>query len=226
MNKKALFMPYDPQGPIMSAQKEYGVWAHFGAGNANQLTIDHELAKGNTDARQVWFDGKRNAFLAGMQDGQVYIRGHGMPGENRIEGGRGGEKVRFDVVVDRLIKSGLPKSFVGKIKCYNCHSAETIGVEGSVNSRVTETNGMPFAQLIADEMFARGYKKCTFYGYVGSLDSMPKAGSQGTHKYVRHKVIVNGKAVQAEMGRVSESRFQFFPNPAPKKPGFMKKLLG
>lgn len=223
MTTKVLFMPFDTRLPsIMTAQFEYG--AIQGGDNKNQLTIDHELNKGNV-AVQVWYDGKKNPFLAGMNDGQIYIRGHGMPGENLIEGGRGGEKVRYTEVVNRLIKSGLKKTFTGKIKCYNCHSAETIDPAGNLWAAVTETGGMPFAQLVADEMYARGYRACTFYGYVGSIDSLPKDGSAGKHKYVRAKVFNNGKYEQVEMGRVSESRFQFYPVVVPKKPNFFQKIF-
>ncbi len=212
-------MPFDMRQPTaMSAQFEYGDLK--GGQNKNQLTIDHDLAKGH-DARQVWYDGKRNSFLAGMHDGQLYIRGHGMPGENMIEGGRGGEKVRFDVVVDRIVKSGLPKTFSGKIKCYNCHSSESIDPTGSISPRISETNGECFAQLMADEMYSRGYKKCTYHGYAGSIDSLPKDGSSGVHKYVR--TVVKGK--QVESGRVSEARTQFTPNVVPKKKSLLAGLF-
>jgi hypothetical protein len=220
-------MPYDTRslGTIGSALREYGATG-TNAQKKNQLTIDHELAKGKT-AVEVWFNGKKNAFVQGMTGGDIYIRGHGMPGENIIEGGRGGEKLRYDEVVDRLIKSGLNKAFSGKIKCYNCHSAESVDPTGSIVAAITETGGTAFAQLVADELYHRGYRLCTFYGYDGPIDSLPKAGSQGTHKYRREFVKgSDGISRQQEMGRVSENRHQFTPNPRPKPPSFGKVLKG
>jgi hypothetical protein len=139
-----------------------------------------------------------------------------MPGFRSIEGGRGGERVNYDVVVDRLIASGLRETFSGKIKCFNCHSAE----EGVVGSD-PEVEGPPFARLVADEMYSRGYKFCTFYGYYGSVDSFAKDGSAGVHKYARH--VVNGKYV--ELGCASEARVQFHPRVKFRKPNFFQSLF-
>ncbi|MES3035442.1 MAG: hypothetical protein V4813_15690 [Gemmatimonadota bacterium] len=222
-HKKVFFMPFDPtKNP--AAVKEYG---NTPTGfNKNQAMIDHELAKGNV-ATQVWFTGKKDPFLAGMHDGQVYIRGHGMPGANTVEGGRGGENLKYTDVVARLIKSGLPKTFTGKIKCYNCHSAETVDPTGLISREIVETHGEAFAQLLADEMFSKGYKKCTFYGYQGSIDSMPKDGTGGRHKFVRGLVKgTDGISKQVELGRVSDFRHQFKPKSMPKKPTFMGMLFG
>jgi hypothetical protein len=228
---KVIFMPFDPTNPMYMSTTvfEYGPQqrdksGNLGGHNKNQLTVDHDLAKGN-NAFQVWYNGKTNPLLASVSSGQVYIRGHGMPGENIIEGGRGGEKVPYDEVVNRLITSGLRKTFAGKIKCYNCHSAETIDPTDKISYSIIQTDGQAFAQLIADEMYARGYKHCTFYGYVGAIDSQPKDGSEGKHKYVRVKIIKNGKMIQEELGRASESRFEFYPNPIPKKKNFFKNLF-
>ncbi|WP_284321298.1 hypothetical protein [Dyella acidisoli] len=59
-------------------------------------------------------------------------------------------------VFNRLKQSGLKESFEGKIKCYNCHSAE----------------GYPcFAEALADEFEAAGYTRCRIYGYRGALSS-------------------------------------------------------
>lgn len=222
MVDKVLFMPFDERLPsVNNAKFEYG---NTGTDKKNQAFIDHEMAKGKV-AVSVWYNGKRNSHLASMSGGQIYIRGHGMPGENLIEGGRGGEKVRYDEVVRRLIKSGLKKNFSGKIKCYNCHSAETISVEGNLWPQVMETGGMPFAQLVADELYAQGYKKCTFYGYVGAVDSVTKDGSQGHHRYRRVTVLEGGKKKQVEMGRMSENRFQFYPVPMPKRPTVFSRIF-
>lgn len=200
--RKIMFLPADPRHPnFMFVQHEYTT-AHGGYNKA-QIQLDHDLAKGN-DARAIWYDGDADPFLAGTIDGQIYIRGHGMPGFMSIECARGAERLHYTEVVDRLIRSGLRREFIGDIKCYNCHSAE-------FPDRAhpdPEQGRVPFAQMIADELYSRGYKYCRFFGYMGSIDSNVKAGSTGAHKYVR---VSDGMGGTIEAGRASESRVQFMP---------------
>ncbi|TQF83087.1 hypothetical protein FK498_03325 [Elioraea sp. Yellowstone] len=221
MTDKVFFMPFDPRRPeFVYAQFEYG--ATKGGIDKNQIQIDHELAKGHRAISVWWQPGKKNPFLAGLSDGQIYIRGHGMPGYKSIEGGRGGERVDYDEVVDRLLQSGLRKTFAGKIKCYSCHSAEFGDTAGSMDR---EQVGTPFAQLVADELYARGVRNCTVFGYWGAIDSFVKDGSEGRHKYVRVKKVVDGRMQQVEYGRASEARYQFVGRPRPKKPGLLQRLF-
>ena len=206
MSDKVYFMPYDPNHPsFLPAQFEYG---SAGGSDMNKLMkdVDHEESKGNV-AIPVWYQpGRRSAFMMSLDRESVYVRGHGMAGFRSIEGGRGGERINYVTLSDRLIESGLPKSFSGKIKLFNCHSAES-GLVGSD----PECVGHPFARLVADEMYQRGYRACTFYGYVGRIDSFVKDGSNGKHHYIRD--IVNGR--MEEVGRASQGRIQFKPNPLP-----------
>ncbi len=213
---KAFFMPYDPNHHMyLAAQTEYG--SAQGGMNKLQQDIDHELTKGNT-AVAVWYKPKtKNPFLSSMSTGQIYIRGHGMPGFKSIEGGRGGERIDVETVVDRLIESGLKKAYSGKIKLFNCHSAES----GKVGSD-PEVAGPPFARQVADELYSRGYKSCSFYGYVGSIDSFAKDGTQGKHHYIRENV----KGKQVERERASEGRIEFKPQVKIRAPGLLKKLFG
>jgi hypothetical protein len=214
---KAFFMPYDPNHPgFPCAQYEYG---SLGGAEMDKLQkdIDFETDKGN-NAVAVWYKPKTKApFLQSLNTGQIYIRGHGMPGFKSIEGGRGGERIDFDVVADRLIASGLPKAFSGKIKLFNCHSAES-GAPGSD----PECVGPPFARQVADELYSRGYKHCTFFGYVGSIDSFAKDGSDGKHHYIRKTVL--GK--QTEVARASDGRIQFRPTVKMRTPNIFQRLFG
>jgi hypothetical protein len=216
LTTKIFFMPYDPNHPMyMAAQLEYG---SAGGPDMNKLQkdIDFEAGKGNS-AFAVWYKPKtKDPFIQSLNTGQIYIRGHGMPGFKSIEGGRGGERIDYDVVVDRLIESGLRKAYAGKIKLFNCHSAEN-GKPGTD----PECVGPPFARQVADELYSRGYKSCTFYGYFGSIDSFAKDGSKGKHHYVRE--VVNGK--QVELGRVSDARVEFKPQVKLRKPNFIQKLF-
>lgn len=209
-------MPYDPNhSGYLAAQFEYG-----SAGGPQmdklQKDIDHELSKGNK-AFAVWYKPRtKNPFISSLNTGQIYIRGHGMPGFKSIEGGRGGERVDYDEVIDRLMESGLNKQFSGKIKLFNCHSGES-GKPGSD----PECIGPPFARLVADEMYTRGFRSCSYYGYLGSIDSFAKDGSQGKHHYIRE--VVKGK--QVELARASDGRVQFHPTIKLRKPNIFKRIF-
>ena len=126
-------------------------------------------------------------------DDQIYIRGHSVAGYPGIfdhsgtdDQGRDtyrhrdqalyqllqadGSRVtihkaslRADAVAQRLRDMGLDQTFNGKIKCYNCHSAE-----GDPN----------FATALSDALAQLGYNACGVYGYVGAVTSM----YNGAHK--------------------------------------------
>lgn len=222
MTSKIFFMPFDPNNPnYLSAQFEYGKVT--GGFDKNQVQIDHELSKGKKAFSVWWKPKKKDSFISSLNTGQIYIRGHGMPGFKSIEGGRGGERVDYDEVVDRLIDSGLHKSFAGQIKCYNCHSAEN----GDPSSNDPEgIGGIPFAQRVADELYIRGFRHCRIFGYFGSIDSFVKDGSEGKHKYVRDRVTTGGVTSQVERGRVSEARYEFFGRAKPKSKNIFKRMFG
>lgn len=154
--------------------------------------------------------------MSSLNTDQIYVRGHGMPGFRSIEGGRGGERITYTTLADRLIASGLKKTYSGKLKLYNCHSAE----EGKPGTD-PECVGPAFARLVADEMYSRGYKSCTYYGYIGSIDSFAKDGSQGKHHYVRETV----KGQSTEVARASDLRVQFKPQVKIRNPGFFARLF-
>jgi hypothetical protein len=199
---KVMFLAADPTLPsFILVQHEYTKAS--GGYDKAQIQLDHDLAKGH-NAFTVWYDGSPNPFLSSTINGQIYIRGHGMPGFVSIETARGAERLHYTEVVDRLITSGLRREFSGAIKCYNCHSAEWPDKKNPDPEQGKE----PFAHMVTDELYSRGYKLCKFYGYIGSIDSNVKAGSTGIHKYVR---ISDGKGGQVEAGRVKDSRVEFKP---------------
>ncbi|MBB3452037.1 hypothetical protein FHT86_000293 [Rhizobium sp. BK313] len=226
---KLIFLPFDPKHErFVFAQNEYGTMP--GGFNKVQLALDHELQKGRAQVAVWWQSGVRDPFLSSMSTGQIYIRGHGVAGMDSIEGGRGGERVNSKLLADRLIEAGLPKAYDGKIKLFNCHSAET----GSSTLPDGQTNMMPgfvgtaFAQLVADELFSRGYRSCSFFGYTGAIDSFPKPGTQGQHYYVR-EIGKNaaGNLAQLEGPRAKDARVQFWPRTtASRKTTVFGRMLG
>lgn len=121
-----------------------------------------EAAKNNgKDWYEVWYTGRVSPIIMSLNaNDQIYIRGHGLPGDTEIQSSAW--KLDADEVARRLIASGLQKNFAGKIKCYNCHSAES-GIDKA------------FAQAFADRLYSSGYKSCEYFGYFGALDSFPGA---------------------------------------------------
>jgi hypothetical protein len=99
-----------------------------------------EAEKGaSKDWFEVWYSGRVSPIIFGLRtvEEQIYIRGHGQPGDSGIYSGGFNWRLGAEEVAKRLIASGLQTSFAGKIKCYNCHSAEQ-----GINE--------PFAQALAD----------------------------------------------------------------------------
>jgi hypothetical protein len=121
---------------------------------------------------EVWYMGQEGPLLRSLGDGHVYIRGHSMSGLGTI-GLPGGSKgnlkseLKPKVVAGRLQASGLKTKFAGKVKCYNCHSAEA--------------GEFSFAQQLANEMWALDYKSCAYFGYEGAIDSNPGLHDDDDH---------------------------------------------
>ncbi|UXY55613.1 hypothetical protein [Pseudomonas tohonis] len=174
------------------------------------------------DIVQLWYHNRPvfSPLLRGLGEAdQIYIRGHSLPDVDGIfdhcelgEGGsalsRGfnwvGDKreplkissveanhndskhygLKAEVVAERLISMGLQATFSGAIKCYNCHSAEGPGC---------------FAQALVNELYDRGYRSCTVYGYLGALSSMYE--SQGEGKPKHKESLYNSKLSRASANR-------------------------
>jgi hypothetical protein len=87
--------------------------------------------------------------------------------------------------------------------------------------------GVAFAQLVADELFSRGYRSCTFFGYTGAIDSFPKDGTEGRHYYVREiGKDATGKTAQLQGPRAMNARVQFVPRTSYRKTTVFGRLLG
>jgi hypothetical protein len=200
---KVMFIPADPKSPYYGlTRKEYTL--EYNGQNKAPLVLDAWENKGH-NAMCVWYDGGTDPFLSSLNTGQIYLRGHGNPGDPCLAMAKsGGENIHFTTIVQRLITSGLKREFSGVIKCWNCHSAEP--------SQFYE----PFAQLFANELYAHGYKYCTFFGYVHAIDSFPKQGSQGLGYYARQADGIT------EIGKAKSFRTQIHPRPRPKS--FAQKL--
>lgn len=194
---KYYFMPYDPSHwKIMAAQREYAAVGletsngTMGGMKKNAHSLADDLEQGILST-VVWYSTTADQlkFCADLKD-QLWIRGHGMPGQDTIEGGRGGEKAGSATVAKRIEACGLPKSFSGAIVCYNCHSAES------------GPKGEPFAKRLGKELRDLGYKNCKLFGFLGSVDSYAKQGPNGKQIYSRGKT-------QSILGTMDQATVQF-----------------
>src|SRR5690606_3169168 len=96
---------------------------------------------------EVWYTGAEDPLLRSLGDGQIYIRGHSQTAAGTIgipSRGKLTALLEPEEVAARLQQSGLKTTFKGKIKCYNCHSAEA--------------GEFSFAQKLADAMWALKYR--------------------------------------------------------------------
>jgi len=185
MSKFAFNLGMDDEGrvrlknPQMARSPEGMEYEH-----KNNAWIKSGRSRGKT-IYEVWYSGSMSVMLLGLTgSSQIYVRGHCLVGSPTVFSKSTGNPhghLKFNEVADRLIDTGLRVDFSGKIKCYNCHSAEGI---------------VPFAQLFADYLYDKGYKQCTYYGYEGALESLPDTDG---HKY------------STAGGRASKYRTQIIP---------------
>jgi hypothetical protein len=138
--------------------------------------------------------------------GVIYIRGHGNPGvpyiQVKVDTGAAAvveRKLLITEACDRLIQSGLEKSYPGVIKFFHCHSATVLApdayaeeiakansnnqtvAEGFAEGKLSQQQKDKFWKEIypnksiarngADYMRKQGYKSCLYYGYLGPLAS-------------------------------------------------------
>ena len=142
MNKKIIFIPYtDAEGN--------------GGERGDAASWESNLSGFST----VVYDGgfQHPIMGAGLLD-QIYIVGHGAAGDPAIANDTGAADLPYDTIADRLILTGLPRSFAGEIKIYACRGGEANGTS------------LSFAKLFARYLIKeKKYFLASVYGYVGKL---------------------------------------------------------
>ncbi len=107
---------------------------------------------------------------------RIYIKGHGSPGDHRIYPNitaPDSDGIKYDVVCDRLIESGLKRSWMGVIVCDNCYSA------------VPQIGSQAFAAKMSQYLRLKGYLFISFIGLFGPVTSKYLArGGKYSHRYV------------------------------------------
>ena len=168
----------------------------------------------------VWYTGTASGLIKQANNhphATVYIRGHGAAGVADIQVKVGAppavveKKLHITEACERLIKSGLAKSFAGAIKFFHCYSGTVMtATEYDTHSQNLASKNQNFktaldaglitraqykqwkkpltanksiARTGADYMRSKGYRSCVYYGYLGPLES--EYGDKGSH--VWHK---------------------------------------
>ena len=111
------------------------------------------------------------ASLKGERD-MLYIRGHCAAGSLVLQSSDHQQKITAAELRNTLFGK-LDLDFPGIIKIYACQSSKP---DSSFWERFA-----PFAQQFADEMWATGYKKCSFYGYDTAVTTHPMG--EKNHKW-------------------------------------------
>jgi hypothetical protein len=133
---------------------------------------------------------------AGLFD-EIYVRGHGGPGDPTIDSDSG-VSLQYDVVADRLIASGLSPRYAGCVKIYACQSGTRAGDESSFAQR--------FAKYLIKE---KKRYLCSVYGYAGKVTSeyvteeaaKGSGDTQESHKWSRLPQHTGDKRVRASTHR-------------------------
>lgn len=140
--------------------------------------------------------------LDSMADGQVYMRGHGLPGSPFVT--THGNSLHIRDSIARLIQMGLKPGFRGKIKFYSCYSGLD-GVQKMRTAMVTEPKlsigPLRFGSKVVTKdvdkgifegsydslskrgaaiFRGRGFNGCSFFGYRGPLSSQMEARTEET----------------------------------------------
>jgi len=127
-------------------------------GNTSERADANSWQTNLTGYHTVCYDGNHQHHVqtAGMFD-EIYVIGHGGDGLDYIQSTKG-LNLRYNVVVDRLINSGLAAAYAGDVKIYACHSGDASGAN------------LSFAKLFARCLIKdRGRYLAAVYGYTGRL---------------------------------------------------------
>lgn len=186
----------------------------------------------------VWYSpGVKNTLIERANShphATVYIRGHGAAGIANIQVKVGTppavveKKIHITEACNRLIKSGLNKTFSGAVKFFHCYSGTVMtATEYDNHSDTLASKNKTFktalkqemiskdqykqwktpilknksiARTGADYMRSKGFRSCVYYGYLGPLES--EYCDTGGHNW--HKAV-NLADLQAPNTRVAFS---------------------
>lgn len=173
-------------------------WNEAQAGNFKTETEEAHADRGDTHHKRKWkavyldSPGKPLAKVGFGTGVRIHIAGHGAIGDPEIaaDHGTGGADRSYTEVVDLLIEKGLRKYYLGTVACDVCYSA---------------LGDPAFAQLLARELWSRGFKATCVLGYKGSLYATYCMKATGG-KYM-HRVV---ETDSGELDKSSKMQQRFF----------------
>jgi hypothetical protein len=163
----------------MATHYMYIPWDHQTAGKEYNFTSKKltSWAEKIGATRRIWKDspGATFDFQGDTSEIVIYVRGHGSVAGthlSKFENGTGA-RAKPKHILDGLIANGLKASFAGKIKFYNCHSAEG--------------GALSFAAKCASLMRARGFNSALYFGYTGAVSSHTVAADAANPIYDEYR---------------------------------------
>jgi len=123
----------------------------------------------------MWKDKTAAATMGNLGFGStIRIVGHGEAGSHKISCDEAGSNgLSYEAVFDRLVTSGLKRSFAGTIDCHSCSSG------------VPRPGSQSFAAKLANHLRLNGYLLISVVGYFGDLNAdYHDNGGKYHHKYV------------------------------------------
>lgn len=142
------------------------------------------------DWTYVFLDGPAGIIDAlGFGTGKrLHLSGHGAMGDPNVYPPHGSTAapVSYQTVVAQLVALGLKKYYAGTIVCDVCYSS--LGV-------------VPFAKLLARELWTHGYKAACVMGFAGSLqEGYVSAADGGVAGKYRHRTVTkaDGSVVKSK----------------------------
>ena len=202
-----MFIPF-PRGHALDFKANTN---HTNWSNSAQLRVNHEKVFVKI------YIGDKDDLLKFDDDGAevtIYLRGHGSAGLEYLSNSSKPRQeeprkaiVKLDTVVGGIIAEGLQPNFAGKIKCYNCHSAE----DGP------ELNELSFAAQFASAIRTEGYNSARIFGYRGAIngaykykDGIPGNLIDDEDSYYAHKwTVIMGAENTRTLVRTKTLRVQF-----------------
>lgn len=166
-------------------------WAHAQAPEFEADVIQWNSS--NTHHGHTWstvhFGDGREVIKSLSVGSTIRIMGHGAPGDHTIDADvHGGGSLKYDEVCDRLIATGLTRSFAGTIDCNSCSSATaTLGRQS-------------FAAKVSQYLRGKGYLLISVVGYFGALDARYNNFMGG--KYQHMNVTLFGWEAKKKWARV------------------------
>ena len=172
------------------------------AEKANRLGVEGKTHHARSFSVVCYDDpGEKLKSLGAAINTRILIAGHGTAGRPYISnsGGIGTkEYLPFNVVVDRMIESGLQKRYMGTISCDVCYSS------------VSSDSNPAFADLVARYLHKKGYKFTNTLGYMGPMGPVHEA-LKGKHKFL-HRVVdlMNDDGTVAKTVKTKDAKVRYW----------------